>query len=120
MAPFNLGRSVSTHSPYHGRLREGRAGIKIEVVCKEVGSGKVASRALVSWMWSLCEGVAERSGGSDGAERRDGTAGAGRAIGRMIPANLDDCQGQSHALTWALGVRTSSPLTSWPCIYHIL
>ena len=39
MAPFNLGRSVSTHSPYHGRLREGRAGIKIEVVCKEVGSG---------------------------------------------------------------------------------
>ena len=23
MAPFNLGRSVSTHSPYHGRLREG-------------------------------------------------------------------------------------------------
>ena len=39
MAPFNLGRSVSTHSPYHGRLREGRVGIKIEVVCKEVGSG---------------------------------------------------------------------------------
>ena len=35
MAPFNLGRSVSTHSPYHGRLREGRAGIKIEVVCME-------------------------------------------------------------------------------------
>ena len=23
MAPFNLGRSVSTHSPNHGRLREG-------------------------------------------------------------------------------------------------
>ena len=81
MAPFNLGRSVSTHSPYHGRLREGRAGIKIEVVCKEVGSGKVASRALVSWMWSLCEGVAERSGGADGVGRRDDAAGAAERPG---------------------------------------
>ena len=54
---------------------------------------RVASRALVSWMWSLCEGVAERSGGADGAERRDDTAGAGRAAGRMISANLEDCRG---------------------------
>ena len=28
---FNLGRSVSTRSPNHGRLRDGRVGIKNEV-----------------------------------------------------------------------------------------
>ena len=66
MAPFDLGRSVSTHSPYHGRLREGRAGIKIEVVCKEVGSG-------VGCVWGLdgldvvpAWGTAERSRGQTG------------------------------------------------------
>ena len=34
-------------------------------------------------------GVVVRRGGADGAERRDDTAGAGRAIGRMISANRD-------------------------------
>ena len=81
MAPFNLGRSVSTHSPYHGRLREGRAGIKIESCVRRLEAERVASRALVSWMWSLCEGVAERSGGADGAERRDDAAGAAERPG---------------------------------------
>ena len=121
MAPFNLGRSVSTHSPYHGRLREGRVGIKKLKSCvRRLEAERVASRALMGWMRSRCGGVAERSGGADGAERRDDTAGASRATGWMISANLEDCQGQSHASTWALGVLTSSPLTSWPCIYHIL
>ena len=73
MAPFNLGRSVSTHSPYHGRLREGRVGIKIEVVCKEVGSGAGCVYGLDGpdakpvWRCSAAErrsGAAERSGGA--------------------------------------------------------
>ena len=50
--------------------------IKIESCVRRLEAERVASRALVSWMWSLCEGVAERSGGADGAERRDDAAGA--------------------------------------------
>ena len=56
---------------------------------KEVGRGWVASRALMCLMRCRCEGVAVRRGGADEAERRDDTAGAGRAIGRMISANRD-------------------------------
>ena len=83
MAPFNLGRSVSTHSPYHGRLREGRVGIKIEVVCKEVGSG-------VGCVWGLdgldvvpARGIAERSLGQTERSGGDGATGADRAAGEM-------------------------------------
>ena len=43
----------------------------------------------------LVRGVAERSGEAEGAKRRDGTAGAGRAIRRMIPANLDEYNNKS-------------------------
>jgi len=72
MAPFNLGRSVSTHSPYHGRLREGRAGIKIEVVCKEVGSGAGCVYVLdgpdAKPVWR-CSGAERRSGAAERPER---------------------------------------------------
>ena len=77
MAPFNLGRSVSTHSPYHGRLREGRAGIKIEVVCKEVGSGVGCVRGLDGLDVVPARGIAERSRGQ--TERSGGMAPPARA-----------------------------------------
>ena len=70
MAPFNLGRSVSTHSPYHGRIRQGRVGIKIEVVCKEVGSGAGCVYGLdgldAKPVWR-CSGAERRSGRSGAA-----------------------------------------------------
>ena len=73
MAPFNLGRSVSTHSPYHGRLREGRAGIKIEVVCKEVGSGAGCVYVLdgpdAKPVWR-CSGAERWSGAAERPERK--------------------------------------------------
>ena len=51
MAPFNLGRSVSTHSPNHGRLREGGWESKVE----GVGRGlEVVERFALKGLDGLC------------------------------------------------------------------